>query len=96
MTDHDPNDAYKLLSPPGAGTLAEPFTTCWIVAKDGIPVRYFPPDARKLAELYISDPAYRARLAVKPYEPPGIGPSPGLQLTHWGREIELASAAVKA
>jgi hypothetical protein len=58
MTGNDPNEAYEVVPiEPGPH---RPPRTWWTVKRDGLPVRHFP--GKEKAELYATDPEYRASL----------------------------------
>ena len=57
MTGNDPNEAYEVV-PIEPGPHRPPHTW-WTVKRNGLPVRHFP---GKEAELYATDPEYRASL----------------------------------
>jgi hypothetical protein len=55
--DPDPNEAYELMPTPAE--LRGPPTDWFMVTCNGIPVKFFPPESRHLAERFISDPDQR-------------------------------------
>ena len=57
MTDPDPSEAYELMSAPAE--LRGPPTDWFMVTCNGIPMKFFPPKSRHLAEHFISDPEAR-------------------------------------
>ena len=60
---NDPNEAYAVIPTPVE--LRGPPVDRWTVTRNGVPVWHYPPDKRDLAERFVTDPAYRQRLANK-------------------------------
>ena len=62
---NDPNEAYAVISMPAKRNC--PPTGWWTVTRNGVPVWFFPPNRRDLAEHFATDPAYRLELVSKNY-----------------------------
>ena len=60
---NDPNEAYAVIPMPAR--LRGPPTDWWAVTHNGVPVWFFPPNHRDLAERFATDPAYRLEFVSK-------------------------------
>lgn len=60
----DPNEAYDLKPVPAEQR--GPPTDWWMVTRNGVPVRFFTPEAKDRAERYCSDPEFRKALMPGP------------------------------